>query len=103
MSAATAARARDALRTDRVAVIPNGPPPDLGPPGRPPPAWVDRLAGRPFVLALGTLERRKDIGSLVAAFGRADLDGTALVIAGAPGDDAAAVAAAVAALPAVAP
>jgi glycosyltransferase involved in cell wall biosynthesis len=100
VSAATADRVRAALGTDRVAVIPNGPPPDLGPPGRPPQAWVDRLAGRPFVLALGTLERRKDIGSLVAAFGRADLDGTALVIAGAPGDDAAAVAAAVAALPA---
>ena len=50
----------------------------------------------PFVLALGTLERRKNIPTLVDAFGRlANEHKTAqLVLAGAPGDDATAIGAA---------
>jgi len=59
-------------------------------------------AGRPYVLALGTLEPRKNIGSLVRAFGalsaqHPDLE---LVVAGPDGPDGEAVRSAVAALPA---
>jgi glycosyltransferase involved in cell wall biosynthesis len=62
--------------------------------------WAAALAGRPFVLALGTLERRKAVPALVAAFEAvaAEHPDTRLVIAGAPGDDDAAVDAAIGAL-----
>jgi glycosyltransferase involved in cell wall biosynthesis len=45
------------------------------------------------VLSVGTIERRKNLPALVAAFGQAapNLDGAALVVAGAPGDDTAAL------------
>jgi glycosyltransferase involved in cell wall biosynthesis len=56
-------------------------------------AWARSLDGRPFVLSLGTIERRKNLPALVAAFGLAAsrLDGAVLVLAGAPGDDTAAL------------
>lgn len=58
-------------------------------PAPPPEAPIASLAGRPYVLAIGTLERRKNLPRLVAAFGRlaaeqADLQ---LVLAGGDGDD----------------
>lgn len=62
---------------------PPGPPGNPGPPGptRPPvlPAWVTA-----YVLAVGTVEPRKDYPSLVSAFGKiaGDRPGLALVIAG---------------------
>ena len=75
------------LGTDRVEVVHLGP---LAARRRaaamPPSAWAAALAGRPFVLALGTVERRKNLPALVAAFGAVAagaLDGAALVIAGA--------------------
>jgi glycosyltransferase involved in cell wall biosynthesis len=56
----------------------------------------------PYVVAVGTLERRKNLPMLVQAFGRVArrVGGVRLVLAGAPGDDAVAVATAIDALPA---
>ncbi|MGH9058229.1 MAG: hypothetical protein ACRDZY_01735, partial [Acidimicrobiales bacterium] len=63
------------LAAGRLAVVPLGIP-DLGPPGVLPAAVVTGLAGRPYVLALGSQERRKNLPVLIEAFGRAagDLD-----------------------------
>ena len=87
-SRATADVVREVLGAACVEVVHLGP---LGVPTAPstrPPGWLDGLADRPFVLALGTVERRKNLPALVAAFAAAGLDpDTALVIAGAPGDD----------------
>lgn len=99
-SEATAAWVRELLGAPRVEVIPLGTI-RLRPPPSERPADVPGVE-RPFVLALGTVERRKNLPVLVRAFGEAagaapELD---LVIAGAPGNDSAAVAATVAALPA---
>ena len=65
-SHATATLVRDVLGAERVEVIHLGPLaiPDGSPP-RPPSPWAAALADRPFVLALGTLERRKDVPALV--------------------------------------
>ncbi len=60
-----------------------------------PAPWLADLAGRPYVLALGTVERRKNLPALAAAFGAAAAGDAALVIAGAPGDDSAALDAAI--------
>lgn len=100
-SAGTAAVATDLLGTDRVRVI------HLGPPEAPAdlPASRREAAGASedglMILAIGTLEVRKDIPALINAFGRlaTDIPTVRLVIAGAPGDDAARCVAAVAALP----
>ncbi len=90
----TAAEVRELLRTDRVVTVHLGPP--AGPPpvaelARPPVA--DDLGGRPFVLAIGTEERRKDLARLIAAFAMvaADDQHVRLVLAGAPGDASASV------------
>jgi len=100
-SHATATQVRDVLGAERVEVVHLGPlaVPDPAPP-RPPSPWAAALADRPFVLALGTLERRKDVPTLVSAFRAlaADHRNARLVIAGAAGDDADAVQAAVGAL-----
>jgi glycosyltransferase involved in cell wall biosynthesis len=99
-SAATATAAAELLSTDRISVVHLGPPPDpLSPVGETP-SPPDFLGGRRFIVAIGTTERRKDLPSLVNAFGsiassRPDLQ---LVIAGAPGDDHERVLAAVGAL-----
>lgn len=102
-SAAISAEAAHLLGTDRVITVPLGPPPpipELATLAVPPAAAA--IGGRPFVLAVATQERRKDLGLLVAAFGelaarRAD---ALLVLAGGDGDDSASVAAAIGALPA---
>src|SRR5690606_485036 len=91
-SHATAARARELLGTDRVEVIHLAPlvPEDIS---ASPPPWAAEVAGRPLALAIGTLERRKNIPALVDAFGRAagSVPDLTLLLAGADGDDAAAV------------
>lgn len=63
---------------------------------------VPELDGTPFVLAVGTLERRKNIARLVDAFGAvaADHRDVRLVLAGADGDDRTRIDASVDALPA---
>lgn len=109
-SAATARVAADLLETDRIHVVHLGPP---EPPGPAEPdgdlrahldgstAGSDPVPSSPFVLFVGTIERRKDAPALVEAFGRlAGHDaGTHLVLAGAPGNDQDRVDGAVARLP----
>ena len=58
------------------------------------------IGSRPFVLAVGTLERRKAVPTLIRAFAvvAADHPDVMLVVAGADGDDADAVTGAIAAL-----
>ena len=80
------------VRTVHLGALPVAPPPLRCP--------VPELDGRPFVVAIGTIERRKNLPRLVRAFGsiageHPDLQ---LVIAGADGDDRPSVDAAVDAL-----
>ncbi len=97
-SAATAAKARSLLDTDRVHVVLLGLPDRLpvpaphvaGPGGL-------RRDGPPFIVSIGTQERRKNLPRLIAAFGiarraRTELE---LVIAGGEGDDGDAIDAAI--------
>lgn len=78
----------------RARVVPLGPLPLDAPAASCPFPGLD---GRPFVLAIGTLERRKNIPRLVEAFSRMrhEVDGLQLVLAGTDGDDAEAVRSAV--------
>jgi glycosyltransferase involved in cell wall biosynthesis len=97
-SHATAAAASELLSTDRISVVHLGPPP---PPGeQQASAPPDFLGGHPFIVAIGTTERRKDLPSLVEAFGivASTRPNLRLVIAGAAGDDHSNVLAAVEAL-----
>ena len=84
----------------RVAVVPWALP-ELGPPGPLDPTLAARLAGKPYVLLIGTLEPRKNVPRFVSAFGLAAADhpDVQLVIAGRDGTGAEAVTAAIAALP----
>lgn len=91
-SDATTRRVRELLDTDRVRTVLLGPPPaDVAE------AVTDVPSGLPqldqFILALGTIERRKNLPTLVDAFGRLAREHAAvrLVIAGAAGNDVAAV------------
>lgn len=91
-SDATTRRVRELLDTERVRTVLLGPPPpDDGP------MTIDTPAGLPdldvFILALGTIERRKNLPTLIDAFGRLAREHAAvrLVIAGAAGNDVAAV------------
>jgi glycosyltransferase involved in cell wall biosynthesis len=101
-SEATAAQARELLATDRVVTI------HLGPPPPPPPlsaltrpVVAERISGRQFIVAIGTEERRKDLDLLIRAFSivAAEAPDVWLVLAGASGDDSAAVDAAIGTLP----
>lgn len=86
-SHATAEAVRELLDAPRVEVIPLAPlPVGSGSAGTAP---VAELVDVPFVLALGTLERRKNLPQLISAFGKiANLHPTLrLVLAGAPADD----------------
>lgn len=98
-SDATAQRVRDLLDTERVTTVHLGPPPAEEAPDRTP-ERLTALADEPFVVALGTVERRKNLPTLVAAFGRLaeEHDSVRLVLAGADGDDLDALTAAIAAL-----
>jgi glycosyltransferase involved in cell wall biosynthesis len=98
-SHATAQIAREVLGTDRVEVV------HLGATPRPTSAFDDPglgIAGRPFLLSIGTFERRKSLPTLVGAFAHLAerLDDTVLVMVGAPGDDSSRISAAIEALPA---
>lgn len=100
-SQASAEAIHELLGADvRVHVIPLGAP---EPPDAPASTFrpIPDLVGRPFVLALGTLERRKNLPRLVQAFAEvaSQHSDVHLVLAGGAGDDAGAVDAAIAALP----
>lgn len=89
--------ARDLLGTDRVVAIPHGRP-SPAPAGPDDEALVPAaLRGRPYVLALGTVEPRKNFPRLVHAFGALAGGDAHLALAGPDGADAAAVDAAIAA------
>jgi len=94
-SESTARQARELFPGTAVQAVHLGPLP-LGPDTGARPD-VPGLDGRPYVLALGTLERRKNLPRLVQAFGRVAtmLPDVALVLAGSEGDDAPAVRAAI--------
>ncbi|HUS41371.1 MAG TPA: glycosyltransferase family 1 protein [Ilumatobacteraceae bacterium] len=91
-SDATTRRVRTLLDTDRVRTVLLG-----APPAEPDEAASVEPLGLPqlseFVLALGTIERRKNLPTLVDAFGRLAREHASvrLVIAGAAGNDVAAV------------
>jgi glycosyltransferase involved in cell wall biosynthesis len=87
----------------RLVVIPLGVP-HLGDDARMPPALADRIGGFPFVLAIATLEPRKNLPHLVSAFGQlaAEHPDLRLVIAGRDGPDRPGVDAAIERLPAAA-
>jgi glycosyltransferase involved in cell wall biosynthesis len=92
-----AAEAKEILGTDRVVAVPHGVPRIALPPSP-----LGGLVGdSPFILAMGTLEPRKNISRLVAAFGAvaASHPGLQLLLAGADGPAKPAVLAAQAALP----
>ncbi len=97
-SAATGDLVRQLLATDRVEVVPLGPLPLPPAPSDPPARWLEALDGRRYVLAVGTVERRKNLPALATAFAAAGATAD-LVIAGAPADDSAALDDAVARLP----
>ncbi|MCU1502888.1 MAG: putative glycosyltransferase, partial [Ilumatobacteraceae bacterium] len=85
-SHATADAARELLPGADVTVIPLGALPILTAPTIAP---IAELADRPFIVAIGTLERRKNLPALVRAFGLIAAEHTEvhLVLAGADGDD----------------
>jgi glycosyltransferase involved in cell wall biosynthesis len=90
---------RELFDTERVTTIHLGLPPAPPPlSSLAPPDVGATLRGDPFVLAIGTEERRKALPLLVAAFGSvaAEHRETWLVLAGAEGDDSAAVVQAIA-------
>jgi glycosyltransferase involved in cell wall biosynthesis len=93
-SHATAAVAAEILDTDRISVVHLGPPAAFTPDQNHSPVTTLRALSitthtARLIIAIGTVERRKDISSLVAAFAMiaSDLNDVELVIAGAPGDD----------------
>ncbi len=97
-SDATSRRVRELLGTDRVRTVLLGPPPvELATPNgalaTSTPSGLPDLTSAPFILAVGTLERRKNMPTLVAAFGRLAREHPTvkLVMAGAVGNDADAV------------
>ena len=92
-SHATADAVRELLHTDRVEVIPLAALPIVETSDATPVAQVRApvadLDGVPFILAVGTLERRKNLPRLVKAFGQivGDNGDLRLVLAGSDGDD----------------
>ena len=91
-SRATADAVRELFGDVPVAVIALGAPEPSVVPAATPPA-VHHLEGGRFVLALGTLERRKNLVRLVEAFARVagERPDLRLVLAGGPGDDEVAI------------
>ena len=93
-SASTAAEIADLFPAARIATIPLAAVPM---PAAPQDSPIPALSGRPYIAAVGTLERRKNLPILVEAFGllaseRAEI---LLVLAGADGDDRPAINAAI--------
>lgn len=97
-SQATAQACRELLGTERVEVVPLAPLPISGH-GRATP--IAELRDTPFIVSIGTLERRKNVPRLVRAFGAvaAADPSVRLVLAGADGDDRPAIDAAMDELP----
>lgn len=94
-----AAEVRALFNTERVRAIHHGPPPvEQLPTGAPP---LPGLDGRPYVVAVGTREPRKNMPRLVMAYGavHARHPDLALVLLGASGDDQPTIDAAIDALP----
>jgi glycosyltransferase involved in cell wall biosynthesis len=93
-SVSTAAEIADLFPGARVATIPLAAVPV---PAAAPDPPIAALVGRPFIAAVGTLERRKNLSMLVEAFGllAVDHDEILLVLAGADGDDRPAINAAI--------
>ena len=91
-SAATTERVHELLGADAVTVH-LGPPPHSSPPVTRPATLPAHLELHPFVLALGTVEHRKNLPVLVRAFALLahEHDDVRLVIAGRDGDDSAAL------------
>jgi glycosyltransferase involved in cell wall biosynthesis len=89
-SSATAAEITDLFPQSRVATIPLAALPVPEPSIQPP---IPSLIGRPYIAAIGTLERRKNLPVLVDAFGHlaAERDEILLVLAGSDGDDRSAI------------
>ena len=87
-SESTARQTRELFPGSPVMSVPLGPLP-LGPDTGSHPD-IPGLGGRPYVLALGTIEHRKNLPRLVAAFGSVAtaLPDLCLVLAGTPGDAA---------------
>jgi glycosyltransferase involved in cell wall biosynthesis len=92
----TAAQVRELLGAERVAVVPLGAPVVLPPAA---PLHLAGLDGRPYVLALGNKEPRKNLPRLVDAFGELDLPDVALVLLGPDGPDRPAIDDAISRLP----
>jgi glycosyltransferase involved in cell wall biosynthesis len=95
-----ATEARALLDTDRVVVIPHGPPEVVEPARTTPATRHEHLDGAPYIVAIGTLEQRKNLPRLVDAFGlvseeQPDLH---LVLVGGDGNDRSGVETALAAL-----
>ncbi len=93
-STSTAAEITDLFPDARVAMIPLAALPIPAPAADPP---IPVLVGRPYIAAIGTLERRKNLPILVEAFGllAPEHDEILLVLAGADGDDRPAINAAI--------
>ena len=103
-SDATAAAVRELLGTERVEVVHLAPLRPSAPPSPVPasaPAPFPALVDVPFIVCIGTLERRKNVPRLVEAFGQlaGGQPSLHLVLAGSDGDDVQAVDTAVDALP----
>jgi glycosyltransferase involved in cell wall biosynthesis len=88
------------LAAGRIVVVPFGVP-DIGEPVAMPSHLAATIRGAPFVLALGTIEPRKQLPSLVRAFGAlaSRVPEVALVVAGPDGPDRPTLDAAIAASP----
>ena len=93
-STSTAAEIADLFPDARLAMIPLA---ALPVPEPSPDAPIPALVGRPYIAAIGTLERRKNLPMLVDAFGllAAEHDEILLVLAGADSDDRPAINAAI--------
>jgi glycosyltransferase involved in cell wall biosynthesis len=103
-SDATTRRVRELLATERVHTVLLGPPPEIELSADDTGAGtaLPALDEHPFILALATMERRKNLPTLVDAFGRLarEHETVRLVMSGAAGNDTAAVDRAIARLPA---
>ena len=100
-STATSDRVRELLGVEPVTIHLGPPKPSAAGSPLDPPAGVEAiLESEPFVLSIGTVERRKNLPVLIDAFGRlgAEHETVRLVVAGRDGDDAPAAARALARL-----
>ena len=86
-SRATAERLRAHFPDADIEVIHLGSTPLPSPPAVPSSRLGELVGSRPFVLAVGTIEIRKNLPHLVRAFASANITDTCLVIAGGDGND----------------